>query len=874
VVDVHKRWCTRWIGAIGLFWVGVLGCQSDVQGDGWEQSFDAGGTPETGVDLDRPPDCGDDAVEGDEVCDGDDLAGVTCANFGYDGGDLRCNDACAGFLVSECRGIPDWPTTGIFEGTSPNPCEQCGPEEVCVDGDCRAGICGDDVPPRRIDQTWQLPVGKVTGEVSLVSGDSLQPEARITVSFVNRELNFATDTRWRAGEGQSFEVELFEGDYEIWVQIRGDGWPDYPLKRQTISVEGKESVDVSVPSPVTVDASVSVNTGEHPTTGRLSIAPSDAEMPGVLKESWPEASTKEWPGSHEFRLYGGVPHDVRFRPAYSDLYDDRISAGASETPPTVISSSVRAETGGTVDVELEYETIELSTSASGAEIPDGYGVQWRVTAASSDGTVGDRKPVAKWTGRETTLPLAAGKYHIEARLLDNKRRSETVATKSILVDAPGAKDVTFDLSPNGPPVRVTGSVSGLPRDREGDIAGPPALLFETDDGRVAVRRRLEKTEPAPLDVELLPGTYDVYLEGPVASLTGVVDPSYQKLASDVRVVPDEDPMDLQLQAERDPPAGGDVRITGRVTIDGHPPREIFDLEERAKNLREESCYGSIRFRCLAYPCPKDTEYEQRYTLDRDGTYQVTLPAGRYRVLYRAPTAGIGPCNVVEPVNRPLLGEHYVLEPDLRIRRTQRRDFDMKVVRVDGTLTVDGRTPIAADPDRDHSSGKLDQSWVIASRPFEFSGHCNYSCAGELRLSTPLKEGDGAARFGFLAFPGHYWFGTDLPAYLGRERLSEVVRAEALADGRVQLDLSLRSTRVSGRITFADREPDSEDRDRQHIQLRTPHTRKLLQVDDTGRFDGRILGRDPHVVFYGDHHRSRGPSGRMVLRERCDRRLSR
>lgn len=49
--------------------------------------------------------CGNDAIDGDEVCDGTDLAGQDCAMQGFDIGTLACNADCAGYDVSGCMNI-------------------------------------------------------------------------------------------------------------------------------------------------------------------------------------------------------------------------------------------------------------------------------------------------------------------------------------------------------------------------------------------------------------------------------------------------------------------------------------------------------------------------------------------------------------------------------------------------------------------------------------------------------------------------------------------------------------------------------------------------------------------------------------------------
>lgn len=70
------------------------------------------------------PVCGDDVREGEEVCDGDDLAGQTCATLLPDkwgGGKLACND-CASFNDTGC-------CIGVGQ-----PCDLLNPDEACCMG--------------------------------------------------------------------------------------------------------------------------------------------------------------------------------------------------------------------------------------------------------------------------------------------------------------------------------------------------------------------------------------------------------------------------------------------------------------------------------------------------------------------------------------------------------------------------------------------------------------------------------------------------------------------------------------------------------------------------------------------------------------------
>ncbi len=57
-----------------------------------------------GCKKDKGPRCGDGVVEGNEVCDGTDLAGETCESFtGEPDGVLRCAPDCQSFEDGACH---------------------------------------------------------------------------------------------------------------------------------------------------------------------------------------------------------------------------------------------------------------------------------------------------------------------------------------------------------------------------------------------------------------------------------------------------------------------------------------------------------------------------------------------------------------------------------------------------------------------------------------------------------------------------------------------------------------------------------------------------------------------------------------------------
>ncbi len=78
--------------------------------------------------------CGDDIVNLEEVCDGADLAGGSCADLDFSGGSLACLADCSGFDTAACTGDP--------------------------------GVCGDGV----IDAGEACDIGSLAGETCITQG--------------------------------------------------------------------------------------------------------------------------------------------------------------------------------------------------------------------------------------------------------------------------------------------------------------------------------------------------------------------------------------------------------------------------------------------------------------------------------------------------------------------------------------------------------------------------------------------------------------------------------------------------------------------------------------------------------------------------------
>ncbi|MFC1482421.1 RCC1 domain-containing protein [Myxococcota bacterium] len=82
--------------------------------------------------------CGDGVRNGEEVCDGEDVAGLTCADLGHFGGDLGCASDCMGYDVTDCY------STLCGNGTT-DPGEECDGDDLGGESCESLGYAGGDL---------------------------------------------------------------------------------------------------------------------------------------------------------------------------------------------------------------------------------------------------------------------------------------------------------------------------------------------------------------------------------------------------------------------------------------------------------------------------------------------------------------------------------------------------------------------------------------------------------------------------------------------------------------------------------------------------------------------------------------------------------
>jgi hypothetical protein len=98
--------------------------------------------------TDECPNCGNGTLEGSEICDGANFNGLTCADFGFEMGDLACVAECSTISTDGCSGgislLPPGTYANCLNANQLEDCEILGPIGCAAsygNGDCLGGPC-------------------------------------------------------------------------------------------------------------------------------------------------------------------------------------------------------------------------------------------------------------------------------------------------------------------------------------------------------------------------------------------------------------------------------------------------------------------------------------------------------------------------------------------------------------------------------------------------------------------------------------------------------------------------------------------------------------------------------------------------------------
>lgn len=195
------------------FQPGVLKCQPNCAG------FD---TSQCGASAS----CGDGVIDAGEVCDKKNLNGRTCEDEGFEEGELACSADCRTFDTSDCY-TPCTPECGD---------RVCGPDPVCGEscGECTGDweICSEagqcertcDLDPFKADKVLDIDLetftvsGKVTLNGKTMPDNSLEyseHNARGGIIFRNADSNDSYYVSIGASGEATFNLKLFKGIYNV-----------------------------------------------------------------------------------------------------------------------------------------------------------------------------------------------------------------------------------------------------------------------------------------------------------------------------------------------------------------------------------------------------------------------------------------------------------------------------------------------------------------------------------------------------------------------------------------------------------------------------------------------------------------------------------
>ena len=192
---------------------GTLKCMSNCSG------FDTSG-------CGKSMNCGNSKIDVGELCDGSELNGKTCEDEGFEQGDLKCSDDCKSFDKSECF-TPCTPECGD---------RVCGPDPVCGEpcGECTGDfeLCSDegkcekncDLDPFTADRKVDinLETATVSGEITLNGAtpanntkEYYDTENRGSIGFINKQNGNGYYVPVGSSGKAAFSVKLFKGTYDV-----------------------------------------------------------------------------------------------------------------------------------------------------------------------------------------------------------------------------------------------------------------------------------------------------------------------------------------------------------------------------------------------------------------------------------------------------------------------------------------------------------------------------------------------------------------------------------------------------------------------------------------------------------------------------------
>ena len=205
------------------FGEGTLACQANCAG------FDTSGC---GAVLG----CGNNNKEGDEVCDGSDFGDTTCASYGLEEGELKCSADCKSIDTSGCTSTCE-PQCGEQE-CGPDPvCDQsCGEcdqySECSPEGKCER-ICDLDPIDGVTELNFDLQTVQIGGTITLNGAQMpnntqqyYNEENRASLQFINKKSGDSWYVQLGPSGAATYNVDIFVGTYDVILYPNNDDYQD------------------------------------------------------------------------------------------------------------------------------------------------------------------------------------------------------------------------------------------------------------------------------------------------------------------------------------------------------------------------------------------------------------------------------------------------------------------------------------------------------------------------------------------------------------------------------------------------------------------------------------------------------------------------
>lgn len=694
-----------------------------------------------------PGTCGDGVAAGDEVCDSSDLAQMTCEDFGFPRGELRCKDNCAGYLVEGCAGVPSWTST------EPSPCGQCAADEICTEGACVSRASSGSL--EQGSYTADVKVVTVRGRVTM-DGQPLTGMAQRlgALTFRGEESHYRSAYAELDSDG-AYETRIWAGEYRVyWYRRDTDG--ELPtggkMLESSFRVDAPSRLDLDLPRPVRFSGRLLLDGEPRPVDGPLRFIPTrvldwdersmlEAELPmGAYTE--PEFSVLLFPGTYDgtFVSYNMI--------------------GAR--PPLFENLRIHQDT----ERDFNYPLFDVRGDLELPEPLRGQGITDVVVyAVSSNGNLlshGEYAAVDEAGQFEVELP--PGRYAIDYRVHNDEFTYEPPyqfieVSADTQVDAPGPLEL----------VPIAGRVSPMPQPQGDDEVGP-RLVFVRDDERIVRTAPLDDDDRFATDIPA--GRYTVYA---YPDRDSAYD-RYPNASNHVRrvtvdTVTVDGPTQLDLRVPPPPEAVEPVRVHGVITRLGEP---LMEVSPESPGSVPKCDRGELVFECVeeesCYTPPSTTRIPAEGPAWWDADL---LPGVAYRVVFQ-PTHPNS--NSSEPCSHPpdLPFYRYVLHPRLVVDGEMRHDLDIKLARIQTSLTAHGEAPpqpadYGIDADWSTGAGIVDSQTGVL--PASETGRTVVPGHYRLRpIFSPLGHGEEAPpRPVIIGDDGHYTI--DIPLHHARFTLT-------------------------------------------------------------------------------------------------------